>query len=233
MTLEEPVDQPAISRRTLARAAHWAVPVVIASTAAPAIAASAEPATMLWSGFPRRTLSSRIDEPATQAVGGVRIATDLDRPSLAHAGNNWTPTADGRLELRSNRVTVNDSEQIITLRFDVPVTHVSLTVEDLDREGRSNMPHFQDEVFVPAGSSMFSGAQKGFYVIGEGTADAPFRADDGLNGDLSGPDHNVTLSWDGPVSEIRIVYRQGVRANLGAYPTIWLSPVTFTPPAGL
>lgn len=224
---------PAISRRTLARTALWSVPAAIMSTAAPAIAASAQPETMLWSGFPRRTLSNRIDEPATQAVGGVRISTDLDRPALAHVGDNWTPTADGRLELRSNRVTVDDSEQTVTLRFDVPVTNVLLTVADLDREGRSNMPHFQDEVFIPAGSPMVSSAHKGFYVIGEGTTDAPFRADDGLNGDLSGPDHDVTLAWDGPLSEIRIAYRQGVRANLGAYPTIWLSPVSFTPPAGL
>ena len=68
----------------------------------------------------------------------------------------------------------------------MPVTHVSLTVDDLDREGRSNMPHFQDEVFVPAGSSMFSG-QKGFDVIVMQRPTPRFAPTTVLNGDLSGP----------------------------------------------
>ena len=67
------MDQPAISRRTLARAAHWAVPVVIASTAAPAIAASAEPATMLWSGSPVARSRAASMEP------------------LSDSGSRWSP----------------------------------------------------------------------------------------------------------------------------------------------
>ena len=217
-----------ISRRSLARGAIWSVPVLIASTAAPAIAASAEPSRMLWSSFPQ-DITDRLRNPAMQTVDGTGITAALDRPLLAHPGDNWRPTADGRLVLRSNRVTAGDALQTLTLTFEAPVTDVSVTVEDLDRDSRDDWPTFQDEVFIPEGSAPFSSAEMGSRVIGEGNSESPFRADDGVDGDFGGPEHQVTLTWEGPVSEISIAYRQGVQANVGAYPTIWLSPVTFTP----
>lgn len=47
--------------------------------------------------------------------------------------------------------------------------------------------------------------------------------------DFSGPDYAVSLTWEGPVTSIKIGYRQGVRAHSVAFPSIWVSPVTFTP----
>lgn len=66
-------------------------------------------------------------------------------------------------------------------------------------------------------------------MIGSGTPSAPFRAADDVLGDFSGPDYAVSLAWEGPVRSIKIGYRQGVQANVTAYPSIWVSPVTFTP----
>ncbi|WP_156488508.1 hypothetical protein [Brachybacterium sp. sponge] len=156
------------------------------------------------------------------------MRASLTRSALAHANNNWTPTSDGRLEMASNRVTTGTAEQIVALDFANPVTNVSLTIEDLDR-GRS--PDHQDEVYIPSGATAFSAFSAGRKVIGSGTPGAPFRAADDVLGDFSGPDYAVSLTWKGPVRSIRIGYRQGVQAHLGAYPTIWVSPVTFTPSA--
>lgn len=214
------------TRRSLAKGALWSLPVIAVSSAAPALAASAMPVTMLWSDFPRRSVSGRLTNSATQTVAGVSVTTSLARPALAHANNNWEPTSDGRLEMASNRLTTGDGEQIVTLEFAAPVSNVSLTIEDLDR-GRS--PDHEDEVYIPAGGTPFTTASPGRKVIGSGTPSAPFRAADDVLGDFSGPDYAVSFTWAGPISSIQIGYRQGVQAHLGAYPTIWISPVTFTP----
>lgn len=218
----------AFTRRSLAKGAMWSLPVVAVASAAPAVAASTAPVTMLWSEFPRAPLSSRLANPATQSVGGISVTTRLTRPALAHAHSNWTATSDGRLEMSSNRVTTGNAEQIITLDFAAPVSNVSLTIEDLDR-GRN--PDHQDEVYVPPGATAFTTFSPGSKVIGSGSPDAPFRAADDVLGDFSGPDYAVFLAWEGPVRSIQIGYRQGVQAQLLAYPTIWVSPVTFTPSA--
>lgn len=222
---------PTVSRRSLAKGAIWSAPMVLASVAAPAIAASAEPVTMLWSGFPRGS-ANRIAEPASQAVGGVKIETVLTRQrALVHVGRNWTPTSDGRLEMRGNRVNLSDSEQTVALKFSMPVTDVSLTIEDLDRD-RGLTRDFQDEVYIPSGAAMFTQHEAGSRVIGRGSPSDPFRAADDVFGDFNGPDYAVTLRWAGPVRAITIGYRQGVLANLSTTPTVWFSPVTFTPPLG-
>lgn len=215
-----------LTRRSLTKGALWSLPVIVVSAAAPAIAASPSPVTMLWTGFPRAFASSRLASPGEQTVGGVAIKTTLTRPALVHSRRNWTPTSDGRLEMASNRVTTGDSEQMVSLEFATPVSDVSLTIEDLDR-GRS--PDHQDEVYIPAGAPAFTSASRGGKVVGSGTPDTPFRAADDVLGDFDGPDYAVTLTWQGPIRSLKIAYRQGVHAHIGAYPTIWISPVTFTP----
>ena len=215
-----------LSRRSLAKGAIWSVPAIAVISAAPALAASQIPVTMLWSGFPRGTISGRLNSPATQTVGGVAVTTSLTRSDTFHVNDNWTSTSDGRLKLASNRVTFGSAEQIVTLDFAAPVRNISLTIEDLDR-GRN--PDHQDEVYVPAGGTAFTTATPGKKVIGSGTPSAPFRAADDVLGDFSGPDYAVSLTWEGPVTSIKIGYRQGVRANSAAFPSIWVSPVTFTP----
>lgn len=216
-------------RRSLLRGAAWTVPVILASTASPALAVSRQPVRMLWSGFPRATLSRRLAEPASQTVDGVVVTATLERPrQLVHPGDNWT-AADGRLTLQSNDVTTGSSEQIVTLTFNAPVTKVSLTVEEIDR---GSSPDFADEVYVPAGAPRTTEHSAGAKVTGAGTPENPFRATPDVAGKATGPDHAVTLRWAGPVKQIRIGYRQGVRSNAGANPTIRISPVTFTPTGG-
>lgn len=116
-----------LSRRSLTKGAIWSVPAIAVSSAAPALAASQMPVTMLWSGFPRSSISRRLNSPATQTVGGVAVTTSLTRSDPIHVNDNWTSTSDGRLKLASNRVTSGSSEQIVTLDFAAPVRNVSLT----------------------------------------------------------------------------------------------------------
>lgn len=225
---------PPLGRRALAKGALWTAPMVLLSVAAPAIAASAMPATMLWTDFPRGS-GNRIATTASQTVGGAKITTSLTRSGLAHVGSNWTPTADGRLEMSSNRLTLGDSAQTVALSFSKPVTDVSLTIQDLDRDrdrGLLDPRDFQDEIYIPPGAVMFSQHAPGSKVVGRGTPGDPFRAADTVFGDLSGPDYAVTLTWKGPVSAIAVAYRQGVQAKLTTRPTVWFSPVSFIPPAG-
>ncbi|MGP4918022.1 hypothetical protein ACTXJ9_20250 [Brachybacterium tyrofermentans] len=146
--------------------------MVLLSVAAPAIAASAMPATMLWTDFPRGS-GNRIATTASQTVGGAKITTSLTRSGLAHVGSNWTPTADGRLEMSSNRLTLGDSAQTVALSFSKPVTDVSLTIQDLDRDrdrGLLDPRDFQDEIYIPPGSSDVLAACPWFEGRGPGDA---------------------------------------------------------------
>ena len=87
------------TRRSLAKGALWSLPVIAVSSAAPALAASAMPVTMVWSGFgaPDSTLAN----PATQTVEGVNVTASLARPSGINPSGNWTPNDEGRLKLVS------------------------------------------------------------------------------------------------------------------------------------
>lgn len=211
-------------RRSLAKGALWSLPVIAVSSAAPAVAASATPVTMLWSGFgaPNRTLANQ----PTQTVDGVMVTASLARPSGVNPSGNWTPTGEGRLKLVSKQLTTGDAAQTVTLDFSVPVSHVSLTIDGIDRS--SGLGHLE-EVYVPSNSTAFTAFSAGTKVTGSGTPSKPFRAKDDVNGDFTGPEYSVSLTWEEPISSLQIGYRQGVRATLASSPEITISPVTFTP----
>ncbi|AXK46881.1 hypothetical protein [Brachybacterium saurashtrense] len=211
-------------RRALLRSAAWSVPVLTAVTTAPALAASVEQSVMSWSGFPSSSETGRLERPASQQVGDTDVTAALSRDDqLAQPTRNWT-TADRRLRLQSNRDKLAGSLQIVTLTFAAPVTDVELTVEDIDRDKQ----RFQDEVFVPTDAAPTTGRVVGAALTGAGTPTSPFLAVGNGDADPADPAHAVTLRWAGPVDEIRIAYRQGVRAKDSATPTVRLAPVRFT-----
>ena len=212
------------TRRSLAKGALWSLPVIAVSSTAPALAASAMPVTMVWSGFgaPGSTLAN----PATQTVEGVNVTASLARPSGINPSGNWTSNDEGRLKLVSRQLIAGDAAQTVTLDFSAPVSHVSLTIDGIDRS--SGLGHLE-EVYVPSNSTAFTAFSAGTKVTGSGTPSDPFRAKDDVNGDFTGPEYSVTLTWEEPISSLQIGYRQGVRATLASSPEITISPVTFTP----
>ncbi|MCT1777151.1 hypothetical protein [Brachybacterium sp. p3-SID957] len=200
--------------------------MIAVSSAAPAVAASATPVTMLWSGFgaPNRTLANQ----PTQTVDGVKVTASLARPSGVNPSGNWTPTGEGRLKLVSKQLTTGDAAQTVTLDFSAPVSHVSLTIDGIDQSNGFGVHHLE-EVYVPSNSTAFTAFSAGTKVTGSGTPSKPFRAKDDVNGDFTGPEYSVTLTWEEPISSLQIGYRQGVQATLPSSPEITISPVTFTP----
>ncbi len=212
------------TRRSLAKGALWSLPVIAVSSAAPALAASAMPVTMVWSGFgaPDSTLAN----PATQTVEGVNVTASLARPSGINPSGNWTPNDEGRLKLVSKQFITGDAAQTVTLDFSAPVSHVSLTIDGIDRS--SGLGHLE-EVYVPSNSTAFTAFSAGTKVTGSGAPSDPFRAKEDVNGDFTGPEYSVSLTWEEPISSLQIGYRQGVHAALASSPEITISPVTFTP----
>lgn len=119
------------TRRSLAKGALWSVPAIAVASAAPAVAASSMPVTMLWSGF--AAPGSTLDNPATQSMDGVALTTRLKPGTAFNAPENWTATGDGQLKLASKRFSLGDVEQIMTLEFTKPVTDVSMTIQNVNR----------------------------------------------------------------------------------------------------
>lgn len=228
-----------MTRRTLAKAAAWAVPTAALTVAAPAVAASrCAPTTLSWTSFPT---SSGKRNGTVSFPGGTAT---LSRSGRTDHGESFTTDANQNslLRLRSDNAFLStdpaNTPQTLTIRFSVEVHDLALTVFDLDRDATGGLfaTRFEDRVHIssPTPTRIARGAQ----VLGTGTAADPFRMNPGAgNGNLPGaprdpaPErdkYKVDLHWDvvPANTSISLVYAQALW-NGSPTPTVWLSNPTF------
>ena len=201
------------SRRT-ALAAAWSVPVITAAAAAPAVAASAcTPLTISWATVAAGTTVS------SASVGGVTMTIALSAVTGAASNNQqiYTQPLGGQSRSLSffldSRTT---SSETITFSFSQPVTALSMTWLDVDKNGTSWSEQLQ---IVSSGwSTTFVGSavtQTGSTFVGS------------ANADNSGTTGNVGLSFAGPVQTVQFTYSQLINGSGSS--GIGVGPITFTP----
>ncbi len=160
------------SRRSLVRGAAWSVPVIAATTAAPAFAASPCPAvTLAWASLGNGTTFS------STTVGGVVVTLAVTGQTGAANNRTVSTTATGgqTSNLRFYSTNANGSAQTATIGFTrngqaVSVLNLGFSFLDIDsagtlerqRVGRHRRLRLRD--------------RQPTYVRGAGTVASPFRA---------------------------------------------------------
>ncbi|CAM3608480.1 hypothetical protein MILU53160_04800 [Micrococcus luteus] len=183
-----------------------------------------------WAGDVRVTVSNT----GATAQPSNFIANDGSGQFAAPSSSGAYP---GSLALKSGTSGVNEQNrtaQYVTFRFSQPVTNLTLTVFDIDRDHapRTNpsAPGFMDQVFVADGSPRPTSTSLGSRLEGAGTAGSPWQAQAAYMANQPKDSHfDVTMTWAGPVSEVSIGYKQGVRQQ-NSFATVWISPIRFTGP---
>lgn len=243
------------TRRTLARGAAWAVPVLAVGAAAPASAASPcdpipyelawrDSSTTAYTQFSQTSGVVTVSSPSGGPVVGVSISASVSAPTLQLRPENLsmsTSTLAGlgqyglilaqRLLAPANAVPPGRSaRQSITFAFDRPVSSLSFTVTDIDSDKAGD--NFVDAVEVtPDPDSVTHGP----WVTGLGTQASPARpTDDNRPVDESGSssDGNATFAVAGPVSALTLVYwntsTTEVQPGDGLDQTVFVTNISFT-----
>jgi hypothetical protein len=198
-----------ISRRTVARSAVWAVPVVSVAMAAPAFAASG--------GCQQQGAGTITTDQKTGAVtaltfpGGVTAIVAITQ---VRNGKPYQPLMDketGRVfttdygtpwdyvRLHHAKGMKQGDVITMTITFPQPVSGFGFTITDIDGE----QGQWIDQVAVAP--QAFS-ASKGPNVIGAGTSAAPFLSDPSNPGNIDSADGDATLVWPGAQTQFTIVY---------------------------
>jgi hypothetical protein len=204
-----PQEAPGVSRRTVAKSTAWATPLLVTSVAAPAYAASGPcvggEATLV-SGtmpvnltFPPSTVTATVGWSSTGAQGDDQTPGETGLVRTVAYSPTWN-----YLKLHLPRGMTQGDTVTLTLTFSQPVTNLSLTITDIDKETKN----WIDEVVVsPLGFT----ADKAANVIGTGTAADPFRSQ--VEGGIDSAAGDVTLTWAGPVTQVQITYRAADSQN--------------------
>lgn len=215
------------SRRTLVRGAAWSVPVIAATTAAPAFAASPCPAvTLSWAALGNGTTFT------STTVGGVLVTLSVSGQTGAANNRTVSTTLTGgqSSNLRFYSTDVNGSAQTATFSFTrdgkaVSVLNLGFSFLDIDSGGTN----WNDNVSVATGGFAYVIANP-TYVQGAGTTGNPFRAN-GNNTSGSSPgtstNGNVAVSWASAVSSVSFTYSQSLAA--AGSPFIGISNLSFQP----
>ena len=214
-----------LERRTFAKGIAWSVPVVVAASAAPAVAASCAAVTIDW-------------DTTTLSGGAVTVGTTTMRVTRAGSGSgtaNDLTVRSGPMGgvnerfLQLERATpAKTTSATYTFTFSQPVSNLTFSVYDIDATIGSG---WIDGVSFSSG---FSATSTGATLTGTGTAASPFQpSQPATTGNLSGSDArgNVTVSYAGPLTSFTITYTNvytgtnSVSGNQG----IGVSDLTFTP----
>lgn len=215
------------SRRSLVRGAAWSVPVIAATTAAPAFAASPCPAvTLAWASLGNGTTFS------STTVGGVVVTLAVTGQTGAANNRTVSTTATGgqTSNLRFYSTSADGSSQTATISFTrdgkaVSVLNLGFSFLDIDSGGNS----WNDNVSVGTGGFAYVIANT-TYVRGAGTVASPFRAtgnDTSSNTQGSSTNGNVAVSWSSAVSSVSFTYSQSLAA--AGSPFIGISNLSFQP----
>jgi hypothetical protein len=218
----------ALSRRTLTKGAVWTTPLLVTAVAAPAYAASGPCVggqAPLTSGtrpvnlqFLPSTVTATIGWSSTGAAGNDQTPgeTGLVRTTqFNNSSNNWNYLKQHLPDGMTQGDTVT-----LTLTFNQPVSKLSLTITDIDKDTSS----WIDEVVVtPVGFT----SVKATNVIGTGTALDPFKSK--VEGGIDSTLGDVTLTWAGPVTQVQVIYRAAdVQNQSGIGQHIGVGKIGFT-----
>jgi hypothetical protein len=207
-------DSHGVSRRTVARGAAWATPVVLTAIAAPSYAAASGPCQTRGAG-----------SMATDANG---VVTGLSFPggitaTLAYAKKNGTKVLnafDGEtghqfstdygvpwtyVRLHHPEGMKQNDTLTLTITFSQPVMNFGLTMTDIDRAKDS----WIDQVTLSP--ETFSTTGKGANVGGTGKIGAPFVSTQ--EGGIDSPAGDVTLTWPGALQVFTVTYVAADKKN--------------------
>lgn len=221
---------PLPGRRAVAKGMAWAAPVVAASAATPALAAScvpvtytgaftqanvygAPPTSYTWTNADGDTITLAV---STSAYGGKTLP-----------GNNLTSAGginqgyNGNGDLREDGLLLQQQGsggQVLTITFSEPVTDLTFTVADMDWLTGG----YRDSVVLsPAPTTVSNGPA----VQGDGTTGAPLTSTTKRVVDSSEVANRSTVTYDGPVSSFTLDFSStdGTTAQ-----QIFLTDLTFT-----
>jgi hypothetical protein len=206
-----------ISRRRIVRGAAWTVPVLAASVAAPALAASqCGPSSLAWgSDYTQTSAAAGSGTVHTQAGRPIafQVASTPTGGSVTYSSNNLQVSSAG-IHIGTATTTpvptagtldVNPAYRILTtFTFAEPIENLRFAVMDIDRNNRATANEWinvnavaADGTRVPA--PRVPGAN---IIISDGIW---FRAADGTgNADLADTSHWVTYTIPGPLTTVNI-----------------------------
>lgn len=221
--------RPLPGRRAVAKGMAWAAPVVAASAATPALAASCAPVTYTgaftqanvyrvpssytWTNTAGDTITLAV---STSAYGGKTLPqNNLSAAGGINVGYNGQGDLSGDgLQLQQN----GSGGQVLTITFSEPVTDLTFTVADIDWNGSN----YRDSVVLsPAPTTVANGSQ----VRGGGTTGAPLTSVTNREVNSGTVDNRSTVTYDGPVSSFTLDFS----STTGTTPQqIFLTDLTFT-----
>lgn len=223
--------RPLPGRRAVAKGMAWAAPVVAASAATPALAASCAPVTYTgaftqadvygdpptsytWTNADGDTITLAV---STSAYGGRILA-----PNNLHSAGGIKEGYNGLGDLRDDGLLLQHRDssggQVLTITFSEPVTDLTLTVADIDWLTRK----YRDSVVLsPAPTTVSNGPA----VQGGGTTSAPLTSRTNGEVNSSEPANRSTVTYDGPVSSFTLDFSStdGTTSQ-----QIFLTDLTFT-----
>jgi hypothetical protein len=211
-----------VSRRTVARTAAWATPVVVTALGAPAYAATSGTCADSGSYPMNQGLGTKVvflaffdaKGKATGVQADVSVtATDKDGQALP-AGRlapdtrlmgktDYTPSWN-YITLHHPKGLQQGDTLTLTITFNRVVRNAKLTITDIDKA----TGQWIDQVYAaPAGYS----AAKSANVVGAGAAGDPFTSK--VEGEIHTSAGDLTLTWPAPLRTVTITYVAGDQTN--------------------
>lgn len=223
------------ARRTVLAGVAWAVPVVVAASAAPLMAASVGCAAVTndWS---------------SPAVGSVFSSVTIGSTTMTLTTINAYPGVNNnkifenevggitgeKLKFENKFGTPSGYTSSYTFTFSAPVSDLSMTIIDIDDEHIEDpITHvvspatWRDSVYMTPG---FTTVSTGLYITGTGTSTDPWISS---NPNYNVPDSsaagNVALTYPGTISSFTLYYKNSSSVTTATTQGIYLGPMTFTP----
>lgn len=242
LIMEIPQQKTELTRRSVARGAAWAVPVVVASATVPAVAASrctTQTFSVDWSRWTRTppstatplssdrgsmtvvgsaggTLTIFGDQTANAAI--LSGSQDLQGPSSGNLPTN--PSSGLKNPLMFQHLAGSTPQRATaTFTFSRPVTNLSFSIGDIDG-GPGN--RWSDRVSLSSGFTVTSLASG---VTGSGTAASPFAPNGSTNLSYTQTTGNVTVNY-ASASSFTLTFANATGFT-GAQ-NIVIGPMTFT-----
>jgi hypothetical protein len=217
-----PYERAGVSRRTVARTAAWAAPVVLTAVAAPSYAASGgvcvdRGSDPLSQGVGTTVAFLAFFDPTGKATGvqaDVAItATDAQGNPLPSSRKAAETGKLGTTDYQPswNYITLHDPKGMkqgdtltLTISYNRVVRNATLTITDIDKL----TGQWIDQVYASPSGYV---AARGPNVVGTGASGDPFVAS--VEAEIHTSAGDVRLTWPGAVTQVKITYVAGDRKN--------------------
>ena len=212
----QPTKAHGISRRTVAKGMAWTTPVVLSTVTAPVFAASTTPCTTPTPGVLVTTdnlvshvMFGDIKGTVTYTQNGYDDDTPVDTGRMnTTAFTRGVPNYD-YIMLRHDPLMDKGWWVALTIKFDAPVSKLSLKLTDIDKKTGAWIDHV---IVTPAGfTSTFAVPptvdQEEIptpFLTGVGSAANPFQARGEWSLTLDRNNGDVALTWPGQVTEVTV-----------------------------